>query len=66
MLMESDRVRAAKMSPSPDWLGLSVFRLGIDDLLALARDRVQAEGGEAVDQCGVTQVVCFQQSEQER
>jgi len=36
MIMEGDRVRAAKMSPSSDWLGLSVFRLGMDDLLAPA------------------------------
>ena len=31
MLREGDRVRAAKMSPSSGWLGLSVFRLGTDD-----------------------------------
>ena len=77
MSLEGGRVEAAKVSPSSGWLGLSVFRLGIDDpsarlrqsgqaLLALARDRVQAERGEAADQCGVTRVVCFRQAEQER
>jgi len=36
VIMEGDKVEAAKMSPSSDWLGLLVFRLGIDDLLAAA------------------------------
>jgi len=36
MLMEGDRVEAAKMSPSSCWPGLSVFRLGMDNLLAPA------------------------------
>jgi hypothetical protein len=36
MIMEGDRVGSVKMSPSSGWLGLSVFRLGNDDLLAAA------------------------------
>jgi len=36
MSLEGGRVGAAKMSPSSGWLGLSVFRLGTDDLLAPA------------------------------
>ena len=36
MMMEGDRVGAVKMSPSSCWPGLSVFRLGNDDLLAAA------------------------------
>jgi len=31
MIMEGERVEAAKMSPSSGWLGLSVVRLGTDD-----------------------------------
>jgi len=31
MTVEGDRVRPAKMSPSSDWLDLSVCRLGTDD-----------------------------------
>jgi len=31
MSLEGGRVGAAKMSPSSDGLGLSVFRLGMDD-----------------------------------
>ena len=45
MIMEGDRVGAAKMSPSFGWLGLSVVRLGKDDLPTPAvRRRVFGRG----------------------
>lgn len=36
MLREDGRIRPEQVSPSSRWRGLSVFRLGTDDLLAAA------------------------------